>query len=165
MTPFARHFRNRLIQASALLLMLLFGGAAYAIFMPGMDGAPEAAQQREAVNQARFAFVSVPTPMAPDGTCDTSIVEEVVSWIESDVIVLRSTVPVGTTERLRAETGKAIVFQPEYGPAETPDHPFNDLRKVRWVILGGERGPQEVVVRRALLGFGEDADVHVSHRR
>lgn len=54
MTPVARHFRNRLIQASALLLMLLFGGAAYAIFMPGMDGAPEAAQQREAVNQAHY---------------------------------------------------------------------------------------------------------------
>ena len=40
---------------------------------------------------------------------------------------------------MRVETGKAIVFQPEYGPAETPDHPFNDLRKVRWAILGGLR--------------------------
>ena len=45
----------------------------------------------------------------------------------------------GTTDRLRSETGKAVIFQPEYGPAETPDHPFNDLRKVRWVILGGDR--------------------------
>jgi UDPglucose 6-dehydrogenase len=48
-------------------------------------------------------------------------------------------VSVGTTDRLRAATGKAVIFQPEYGPAETPDHPFNNLRNVRWVILGGER--------------------------
>lgn len=94
---------------------------------------------REAVNRARFAFVCVPTPMSADGTCDSSIVEEVVGWIESEIIIVRSTVPVGTTERLSHETGKAIVFQPEYGPAETPDHPFNNLRNVRWVILGGER--------------------------
>jgi UDPglucose 6-dehydrogenase len=91
------------------------------------------------VNRCRFAFVAVPTPMAPDGSADVSVVEEVIGWINSEVIILRSTVPVGTTDRLRAATGKAIVFQPEYGPAETPDHPFNDLRKVRWAILGGDR--------------------------
>jgi UDPglucose 6-dehydrogenase len=94
---------------------------------------------QEAVNAARYAFVCVPTPMGTDGAADTSIVEEVVDWITSDVIILRSTVPVGTTDRLRERTGKSIVFQPEYGPAETPDHPFNNLRNVRWAILGGER--------------------------
>ncbi len=91
------------------------------------------------VNRCRFAFVAVPTPMAEDGSADVSVVEETVSWVKSEFIILRSTVPVGTTDRLRSQTGKAIVFQPEYGPAETPDHPFNDLRKVRWAILGGER--------------------------
>ena len=94
---------------------------------------------RDEVNDCRFAFVCVPTPMSEDGSADTSIVEEAVGWIESDYIIIRSTVPVGTTDRLRHATGKAIVFQPEYGPAETPDHPFNDLRKVRWAILGGVR--------------------------
>jgi len=100
---------------------------------------PQGIGTRDEVNAARFAFVCVPTPMAEDGSCDTSVVEEAVSWIESELIIVRSTVPVGTTDALRAATGKAIVFQPEYGPAETPDHPFNDLRKVRWAILGGER--------------------------
>lgn len=100
---------------------------------------PLAIGSRDDVNRCRFAFVAVPTPMGADGSADTSVVEEVVSWIESDVIILRSTVPVGTTDRLREATGKAIVFQPEYGPAETPDHPFNNLRNVRWAILGGDR--------------------------
>lgn len=100
---------------------------------------PQNMGSRDEVNRSRFAFLCVPTPMADDGSCDTSIVEDAVSWIESKVIVIRSTVPVGTTDRLRETTGKALVFQPEYGPAETPDHPFNDLRKVRWAILGGDR--------------------------
>lgn len=94
---------------------------------------------RSAVNDCQYAFVCVPTPSLSDGAADVSIVDFVVNWIESEYIVLRSTVAIGTTDRLRTETRKKIVFQPEYGPAETPDHPFNDLRKIRWVILGGER--------------------------
>jgi UDPglucose 6-dehydrogenase len=100
---------------------------------------------RDEVNRARFAFVCVPTPMAPDGTADTSIVEDSIAWIQAEHIVLRSTVPVGTTDRLRHRYAKKLVFQPEYGPAETPDHPFNDLRNVRWVILGGERADTNAI--------------------
>ena len=95
--------------------------------------------ERAAINRCQYAFVAVPTPKAPDGSCDTSIVESVVAWIEAEIIIIRSTVTVGTTDRLAHTYGKRVIFQPEYGPAETPDHPFNDLRKIRWVILGGER--------------------------
>jgi UDPglucose 6-dehydrogenase len=111
---------------------------------------------REEVNAARFCFVCVPTPALADGTGDTSIVREVISWIESEVIVLRSTVPVGTTDALVAETGKQVVFQPEYGPAETPDHPFNDLRKVRWAILGGSRRATRAVAELYKTTFSSD---------
>jgi len=94
---------------------------------------------REQVNRCQFAFVCVPTPAGEDGRCDTSIVEEVVAWIDCPTIVLRSTVPPGTTELLAERHGKHIVFQPEYGPGETPDHPFADVRSIRWIILGGRR--------------------------
>lgn len=100
---------------------------------------PKGIGARDEINGCDVVFVCVPTPTRTDGSCDTSIVEEVVQWISSAVIVLRSTVSVGTTSRLARQHGKRIVFQPEYGPAETPDHPFNDLRKVRWIILGGDR--------------------------
>jgi UDPglucose 6-dehydrogenase len=100
---------------------------------------PKGIGDRAAVNACRFAFVSVPTPAAEDGTCDLSIVRNVVGWIESDIIVIRSTVSVGTTEQLAEATGKRIVFQPEYGPGETADHPFATLRAIRWVVLGGDR--------------------------
>ena len=94
---------------------------------------------REQVNRCQFAFVCVPTPPLPDGRCDTSIVEDIVHWIESETIVLRSTVTPGTSDRLASETGKRIVFQPEYGPGETPDHPYADVRNVRWLVLGGPK--------------------------
>lgn len=101
--------------------------------------APRNIGSSEEVNRCDVAFVCVPTPTAPDGSCDTSIVEEVVGWLATPVIVIRSTVSVGTTRRLGEKYGKRVVFQPEYGPAETPDHPFHDLRNVRWIILGGNR--------------------------
>ena len=120
---------------------------------------------REQVNACDCAMVAVPTPSRPDGSADLSMVEEAVGWIESDVIVLRSTVPVGTTDRLRRETGKAIVFQPEYGPASTPDHPFNDPRKIRWVILGGDRGETIRVADLYKTTFNSDIQIHQTDAR
>lgn len=109
---------------------------------------PKAIGTRDEVNACDAAFICVPTPARDDGSCDTSIVEAVVDWLETRLIIIRSTVSVGTTRRLAAKhPGKSIVFQPEYGPAETPDHPFNDLRRVRWIILGGERKATSQAVR------------------
>ena len=91
---------------------------------------------REAINRCRFAFVCVPTPTGPRGECDTTLVEESVRWIESDLIVIRSTVAPGTTDRLRHETGKRIVFQPEY-IGETVAHPLLDHQAQGFSVLGG----------------------------
>jgi len=121
--------------------------------------------KREEVNQCEYAFVSVPTPMGPDGECNISIVEEVVSWIDARYIILRSTVEIGTTDRLREQLGKSVVFQPEYGPAETPDHPFNDLRKIRWVILGGAREDTIKVADLYKTTFNADISIHQTEAR
>ncbi len=108
---------------------------------------------RDAINAARFAFVCVPTPATDGGACDTSAVEASVGWIESEVIVIRSTVPPGTTERLAAATGKRLVFQPEFGPGETPDHPFRHPRDIDWAILGGPRDTTGEVARLYMRVF------------
>lgn len=128
------------------------------------DG-PQEIGSKEAVNRCRFAFVAVPTPMRPDGSCDTSIVEEVVGWLESEVIVLRSTVVPGTTERLVMSTGKRVVFQPEFGPGETPDHPFQNLRSVRWIILGGHRRDTNAVADLYKTVFNADIELHQTDSR
>jgi len=97
-------------------------------------GRLRATEDVAALKDADAIVVCVPTPQSPDGACDTSIVESVVAWLETPLIILRSTVSVGTTRRLSTKYRKNIVFQPEYGPAETPDHPFNDLLHVPAII-------------------------------
>lgn len=92
-------------------------------------------------NKADVAFVCVPTPLGAKGL-DTSIVEEVVEWCDSDVIVVRSTLNPGDSDRLTKQYGKRIVVQPEYF-GETVDHP---MKEDSFIIIGGE--PQD---RRKLI--------------
>jgi UDPglucose 6-dehydrogenase len=76
----------------------------------------------------------------PDGGCDTSAVEEVISWVKAKIIILRSTVRVGFTDAMREKYKKEIVFQPEYY-GETTAHPFADLSNQNWLSFGGtQRG-------------------------
>lgn len=60
-----------------------------------------------------FVFVCVPTPMDEDGSCHTGIVEYVVNkliihGLSRESIVIRSTVPVGTSKSL------GVSFMPEF---------------------------------------------------
>src|SRR5262245_5647185 len=76
------------------------------------------------LRDADFVFVCVPTPTRPNGMSDTSAVEEVVRLSNPRIaIVCASTVPVGTTDRLIAITGRDVVYVPEYA-GEAPQHPF-----------------------------------------
>lgn len=94
-------------------------------------------QDKNEVNACDVCFIGVPTPMGPDRHCDTSIVEDVVSWIECPLIIIRSTVAPGTTDRLSEKYGKNIVFQPEY-LGETAAHIFGDMAEREFVVLGGK---------------------------
>ena len=122
---------------------------------------PEHADQ-SAVLGAELALVCVPTPQKQavidgelsDGGADISAVREVCGWLDAAVICIKSTVPPGTTDALRAETGKRIVFSPEYigeGPtwdAESQAAPWP------YMIVGGPQPDAVPVVRafRATLG-------------
>jgi UDPglucose 6-dehydrogenase len=120
---------------------------------------------RAQVNACTYAFVAVPTPTTSSGALDAALVVESVEWIEADYIILRSTVPMGTTDHLRESTAKRVVFQPEYGPAETPDHPFNNLRNVRWVILGGAREDTIAVADLYKTAFNSEISIHQTDAR
>ena len=114
---------------------------------------------REAINECDVAFVCVPTPRAADGHCDASIVEYVLNWIESGVIVLRSTVPVGFTDAWSEKTGKKIVFQPEYY-GETFAHPFADPHNRSWITLGGSEEATEKVAELYQTKFTSELFIH-----
>ena len=51
----------------------------------------------------------------------------VISWLDTDIIIIRSTVPVGFTNRMADVYKKKVVFQPEYY-GETIVHPFANIR-------------------------------------
>jgi UDPglucose 6-dehydrogenase len=64
-------------------------------------------------------FVCVPTPMNEDGSCNTSVVEQVCSEAaeagDNHTIVIKSTVPPGTTQYLNDKLDTTqIVFNPEF---------------------------------------------------
>ena len=99
----------------------------------------------EQVREADFAFVAVPTLEGEDGACDTRTVDEVVSWLRAGTTIVCSTVAVGSIDRLVAETGRRIVYAPQFGPGSTPDHPYADPSRIGWVILGGERPATRLV--------------------
>lgn len=84
-----------------------------------------------------FMFICVPTPKREDGSCDTSIVEGIIANSTAFIYIVRSTVWVGFTDWVASKYQKRVVFMPEYGPSEFPNHPFNDLAKVDWAIVGG----------------------------
>ena len=110
----------------------LFGDAAEPLDIDATEA------DRRRINTCGTVFLCVPTPSGPDGACDVSAVQECVAWIDGPQIVIRSTVAPGTTDRLRSETGKPIIFQPEY-IGETVGHPLADVRKHPFLILGGPR--------------------------
>lgn len=93
---------------------------------------------QDGINKCDVAFVCVPTPMATDGSCDTSMVEEVISWCNCKCIILRSTVTIGFTRKMSEKFNKTIVFQPEYY-GETISHPYSNLSDRNWLTFGGTK--------------------------
>lgn len=94
------------------------------------------------VNNCNFAFVCVPTPMNIDGSCNTKIVEDCIKWIESDIIIVKSTVSPGTVDFLSNKYEKNIVFSPEYvGMSSywTPYKFHEDVKETPWFVFGGDK--------------------------
>lgn len=93
----------------------------------------------EQVERWEIAFISTPSPMKEDGSCDTSFVEEAVkNWAPFvDLFICRSTVTPGTCDRLSEKYNTRVVMQPEY-VGETLDHPFIKPHSDPFIILGGK---------------------------
>lgn len=110
-----------------------------------------------AESKADVAFICVPTPLK-DGALDTSIVEKAVRECPEDFIIIRSTVMPGTTERLCEETGKVIVFQPEY-LGETKNHPMSDQHARPFMILGGEPLARQYAIEIYLEAYNANVKI------
>ena len=95
----------------------------------------------DVVGLSDVLFVCVPTPMKNDGTCYTGIVEEVIREINQEangqIVVIKSTVPPGTTDRLNEEyVHTTTIFNPEF---LTEANFIQDFKNQNRIILGGDR--------------------------
>ncbi len=102
---------------------------------------------RPEANKCYLGIVCVPTPENPDGTCDISVVQDVVSWLETPLILIKSTVPPGTTDYLKTRFSKRIAFSPEYSGESTYYLP-EAFSPLGWPFLtvGGDKTDTRAVV-------------------
>ena len=101
----------------------------------------------ELCRTAGVIFICLPTPMRPTGECDLSIVRETVLKIDrynsDNIIVIKSTVPPGTTVKLNDECRNTqIVFNPEF---LTEANFLDDFKSQNRVIIGGPRPASTIV--------------------
>lgn len=70
----------------------------------------------DVIENCEIAYIAVPTPSKEDGSCDTSIVEEVLRELpEGFMAVIKSTVIPGTTSRLQKDfPDLKLAYSPEF---------------------------------------------------
>jgi nucleotide sugar dehydrogenase len=98
------------------------------------------------VESTDLTFLCVPTPMRKNGSCDLTIVRNALTEIsdvakalcaEDYIVVIKSTIPPGTTEQLNREYPNLdIVFNPEF---LTEANAVDDYKNQNRIIIGGER--------------------------
>lgn len=115
---------------------------------------------QDEINQCDISFICVPTPMSANGACDTTIVEQVLKWVTTPIIVLRSTVPVGFTDLQSQLLQKHIVFQPEYY-GETINHRFANPYNRSWITLGGHTEDCEKIVELYQTVFTSELIINI----
>ena len=81
-----------------------------------------------------FAIICVPTPLK-DNSCDTSEVWNAVNEVKAKIYIIKSTVAVGTCDKIAVATSKHIVHSPEHSGATQHCNNF----EYNFTILGGDK--------------------------
>jgi len=91
-----------------------------------------------------IAVICVDTPyVSCDNVCEVSEVKNAIMENDADIYIIKSTVLPGTTERFCAETGKTILFSPEYYGTTH----FTNNYVFDFTILGGNKEAGKKVVQ------------------
>lgn len=121
---------------------------------------------KEQVNECDVALVAVFTPHKEDGSLDNSIVEGVVGWIECPLIIIKSALHPGTTDKLVERTGKRIAVSVEYvGEGNYPVHFWKyphqeDPRFHQMLVVGGEDDVAEEAAQVLWRRLSPDVKIH-----
>ena len=125
----------------------------------------------EGLAEAECAFICVGTPPGEDGSCDLHYVEQVATAIGNHmqhelVVVDKSTVPVGTADRVRTLIGEALERRGLSIPFEVVSNPeflkegdaINDFMKPDRVVLGTESEKAADTMRELYAPFARTRD-------
>lgn len=126
----------------------------------------------ELVKNSDIIFVCLPTPMRASGECDTRILEKAVLEIDDlsnklgsgkKIIVIKSTVPPGTTHKLHTESSQNcdVIFSPEF---LTEANAFDDFKNQNRIILGGSRPATSTVKAMFSKAFPKAAFIKTGSR-
>jgi UDPglucose 6-dehydrogenase len=116
----------------------------YEILTYDLDETKCNSTQEAICRDADIIFVCLPTPMRVSGECDTRILEEAVKNLDrtckeegtSPILVLKSTIPPGTTDKINASVSLNVCFSPEF---LTEANSFEDFKNQTRIIIGGPR--------------------------
>lgn len=116
----------------------------------------------DVVSNTEIVFLCVPTPQAPDGSCDTSIIESVIKELDTidykGIIAIRSTVVPGFTQRM-IDTFKnlTICFVPEFLRERCAADDFINNHKLLAI------GTHDIWVYRKLVKAHGNLPEHTEH--
>ena len=101
----------------------------------------------EVCTVSKIVFVCLPTPMKKNGSCDLSILESVVYEIDEydldNIVVIKSTIPPGTTAMFNKNCKNIqVVFNPEF---LTEANYIEDFKNQNRIIIGGPRPASTIV--------------------
>lgn len=121
---------------------------------------------RSLVNACDLALVSVPTN-AKDGQLDMSIIEDVVGWLETPLILIKSALQPGTVDRLVEKTGKRIAVSVEMvGEGKYWQPPWKyphstDPSQHNFLIVGGEEDTARRCADVLWSKMSPDTNIHL----
>ena len=123
-------------------------------------------QLKEAVKNSRIIFIAVGTPRSKNGAADISAVLDVARSIgeyieEYKIVVTKSTVPVGTTHKVRDEIKRQTKI--DFDVASNPEFlkegaAVEDFLKPERVVIGVEKEPVGEALRELYSPFMRSGD-------
>ena len=127
-----------------------------------------------AIRGAEVVFIAVGTPPAADGSADLSAVFAVAKTVGENmngfkVIATKSTVPVGTADKIKAILGPLTTHP--FGVASNPEflkegNAINDFMKPDRVVIGSDNQKAREVLRHLYAPFVRATDrIHVMDAR
>jgi UDPglucose 6-dehydrogenase len=125
----------------------------------------------EGIAAGRIIFIAVGTPAQEDGSTDLRFVETVAHTIgqhltEPSIIVTKSTVPVGTTDRVRAIVADTLAHRGVAVPFDVVSNPeflkegaaIEDFMRPDRIVIGAERSHSIDIMQQLYAPFNRNHD-------